>query len=137
MVESLAPKGDEPIGPEEVINIGEMLSENYNNPAKALQLLKVLDRKKITAELLENTKIGKKLAPIVDTPNPENEGDVELIKELSEMKVYLKKKWMHVYKKYKKLKSLNSEELKDDETPKNTKKFDIPYMPNYERIGEQ
>ena len=70
-LEQLAPKGDEPITFEEVISIGEDLEKNAQKPDKALSLLKVLDRKKITADLLSTTKIGKKLAPIIDTPNPE------------------------------------------------------------------
>ena len=70
-LEQLAPKGDEPVTFEEVISIGEDLEKNAQKPDKALSLLKVLDRKKITADLLSTTKIGKKLAPIIDTPNPE------------------------------------------------------------------
>ena len=70
-LEQLAGKGDEPITFEEVISIGEDLEKNAKKPDKALSLLKVLDRKKITADLLSTTKIGKKLAPIIDTPNPE------------------------------------------------------------------
>ena len=70
-LEQLAPKGDEPITFEEVISIGEDLEKNAQKPDKALSLLKVLDRKMITADLLSTTKIGKKLAPIIDTPNPE------------------------------------------------------------------
>lgn len=70
-LEQLAPKGDEPITFEEVISIGEDLEKNAQKPDKALSLLKVLERKKITADLLSTTKIGKRLAPIIDTPNPE------------------------------------------------------------------
>ena len=70
-LEQLAPKGNEPIAFEEVVNIGEDLEKNAQKPDKALALLKILDRKKITAELLTSTKIGKKLAPIADTPNPD------------------------------------------------------------------
>ena len=79
-LEQLAPKGDEPITFEEVISIGEDLEKNAQKPDKALSLLKVLDRKKITADLLSTTKIGKKLAPIIDTPNPE-------VPELSDTKL--------------------------------------------------
>lgn len=81
MVEKLAPKGDEIITSEEVISLGEDLEKNFNNPSTALKILKILDRKKITAELLESTKIGKKLAPISDTANPENgeSNDSELL----------------------------------------------------------
>ena len=95
-LEQLAPKGNEPIAFEEVVNIGEELEKNAQKPDKALAILKILDRKKITAELLTSTKIGKKLAPIADTPNPEvpELSDAALLKELSEMKQYLKKKWM-------------------------------------------
>ena len=76
----------------------------FNKPDKALSLLKLLDRKKITAEMLSQTKIGKKLAPIIDTPNPEAPEltDTSLLKEVLEMKQYLKKKWSEIYKKYKK-----------------------------------
>ena len=52
MVEELAPKGDEPITPEEVVSIGVDLDDNFKNPKKALQLLKILDRKNITGTML-------------------------------------------------------------------------------------
>ena len=54
--------------------------------------------------MLSQTKIGKRLAPIIDTPNPEAPEltDTSLLKEVLEMKQYLKKKWSEIYKKYKK-----------------------------------
>ena len=53
--------------------------------------------------MLTGTKIGKKLALISDEPNPEKgENDLELLKEIQEMKAYLRKKWSTVYKKFKK-----------------------------------
>ena len=129
MVETISPKEDEPITSEEVINHGEDLVENKDNPANALKILKILRRKEITPDMLTGTKIGKKLAIIADEPNPEKgDNDLELLQELREMKAYLRKKWSAVYKKFKKQKSI--EEVKEKEVPKQKKeKFEIPYIP--------
>ena len=63
MVESAAP---EPITSEEVIELGAQLVKIKNDPEKALKLLKVLDRKGITAKMLLETKIGKSLTAVND-----------------------------------------------------------------------
>ena len=43
---------DEPIGKEEVLDLGESLHRVKNDPQKSLNLLRLLNRKAITAELL-------------------------------------------------------------------------------------
>ena len=95
MLKEIAPKTDEPITQEEVISIGEDLAKNARCPAKALKILKILDRKMITGDMLKDTLIGKKLAPIITEQNPEipDTNDEDLMKELKEMKDYLKAKW--------------------------------------------
>ena len=55
---------------DEVREIGVELEKHKNNPTKALQLLKILERKAITPTILEDTKIGKRLKPIIEQPNP-------------------------------------------------------------------
>ena len=95
MVEAIAPKTDEPVTPEEIVSIGEDLAKNARCPAQALKLLKILDKKMITGDMLKETLIGKKLAPIITEHNPEipDTNDEDLMKELKEMKDYLKAKW--------------------------------------------
>ena len=97
---------------------------------KALQLLKILDRKQISGQMLLDTKIGKKLAIISCIPNPENpDSDAQKMRELKEMKEYLKKKWQTVYNSYKKVKELKKVEPEVEEE-KAPEKFTIPYIPN-------
>ena len=62
---------DQPIGVEEARELGAELEKYKNDPIKALQLLKILERKAITPTILEETKIGKRLKPIIEQPNPE------------------------------------------------------------------
>ena len=62
-------KLDEPISVEEAREIGVELEKYKNDPIKALQLLKVLERKAITPTILEETKIGKRLKPIIEKPS--------------------------------------------------------------------
>ena len=128
MVEEIAPKTDEPITQEEVISIGEDLAKNAKNPATALKILKILDKKMITGEMLKETLIGKKLAPIITEHNPEipDTNDEKLMTELKEMRDSLKAKWQTVYNNHKKSKKLH-EEVKVDPKPK--EKFDIPFIP--------
>jgi len=71
MVEALAQPTNEPVTTEELVNIGEDIQQYCKNPVKALQLLKILDRKQISGQMLLDTKIGKKLAIISCLPNPE------------------------------------------------------------------
>ena len=66
---------------------------------KPLKLLKVLDTKLITAELLIDTKIGKALTAVNDTPEASN--DASLLDEVTKMKEHLKNKWKQVHAKYK------------------------------------
>ena len=135
----LAPKGNEPISEEEVLSLGEDLGSNSRNPATALKILKILDRKDITATHLEKTKIGKKLTAVIDTPDPEvaESNEAQLMQELTEMKAYLKKKWLQVHKRHKKLKSMSSE-LNEPDTPAadEEEKFEIPYIPQETTTGD-
>ena len=59
------------------------------------------------------------------------------MQELSEMKAYLKKKWMQVYKKHKKLKQLKEEKKESDSPKRDKEKFDIPYIPKDIDTGDQ
>ena len=95
MVEELASPTNEPITPEELISLGEILKAYSKLPAKALKILKVLDKKKITGQMLLDTKIGKKLAMLTTEPNPDipDTNDADLMRELKEMIAYLKAKW--------------------------------------------
>ena len=78
--------------------------------------------------MLTGTKIGKKLALISDEPNPEKgDDDLEILKEIQEVKAYLRKKWGNLYKRFKKQKSM--EEVKLKEQPKKQEKFEIPFIP--------
>ena len=56
----------EAISPDEVKEFGKKLMDNREVPATALSILKVLDRKAITAEHLIETKIGKSLTAVSD-----------------------------------------------------------------------
>ena len=130
-LESLAAPTNEPITPEELVSLGEDITQHCKNPTKALQLLKVLDRKKITGKMLLDTKIGKKLAIITTVPNPDipDTNDEKKMRELKEMKEYLKKKWQTAYTKYKEMKELRKE-VPYVEPPKILEKYPIPYIPN-------
>ena len=75
-------------------DLGLQLRKNKDNADTALQLLKILDTKKITAELLIATLIGKALSSVNDTV--EEGRDVEKLKELTKMKEHLKSKWKKV-----------------------------------------
>ena len=135
---------DEPISPEEVKELGAELEKHKHNPHKALQILKILDRKKITPAILEDTKIGKRLAPVIEQPNPEiaDSQDTALLKQISEMKSKLKTKWKQVYKQYKK--EAVTEERKDETNhfkityatrPEDTVK--VPYIPENINLGNE
>ena len=53
----------------------------------------MLDRKKISAEQLKSTMIGKRLTAVKDTDFE----DVELATQIKEIKDLLKKKWTAIY----------------------------------------
>ncbi len=57
---------NEAISSEELLQIGVQLHKEKNDPDRALKLLKILDRKLITAEHLIATKIGKALTAVQD-----------------------------------------------------------------------
>lgn len=94
----------EAISPDEVKEFGKKLMDNREVPATALSILKVLDRKAITAEHLIETKIGKSLTAVSDQPNPEREqsDNPEILEQITRMKEQLKAKWMKVHQAYKK-----------------------------------
>lgn len=100
MVETPEQRVEEEVGPEEVKDLGLQLRKNKDNADTALQLLKILDTKKITAELLIATLIGKALSSVNDTV--EEGRDVEKLKELTKMKEHLKSKWKKTHAEYKK-----------------------------------
>ena len=90
---------EEPISDAEVLVLGEQLRKNKDDPSIALKLLKILDGKRITAELLIDTKIGKALTAVNDSP--EGGRDLEQLKEVTRMKEHLKNKWKQVHALYK------------------------------------
>ena len=77
MVEAPESFVEEDISSEEVKELGLALRKNKDDAEKALQLLKILDTKKITAELLIETLIGKALTAVNDTVNENRSEDVE------------------------------------------------------------
>jgi len=85
----------QPISPEELVELGLSLDKYKNTPVEALKLLKVLDNKTITALLLRDTKIGKRLTAVNE--NPENSSAPELHSQIAGMKEHLKKKWSFIY----------------------------------------
>ena len=65
MVETLCSVAPlEPISPEELVELGNNLDKVKQNPEHSLKLLKVLERKQITYQLLIDTKIGKRLSAV-------------------------------------------------------------------------
>lgn len=98
------PKGREaPVTDEEVQTLSEQLYKNKNDPEKALNLLKVLDSKAVTARHLIDIKIGKSLTAVSEVPDPERQclDTPELLKEVSKMKEHLKRKWKQIHAEYK------------------------------------
>lgn len=95
---------EEPITAEELIELGCALEKVKDQARSALQILKVLERKKITAELLVETKIGKKLSMVKD----DYADDTKVAGDIILYKAGLKKKWQIIYKKSK---PVNEEEL--------------------------
>ena len=59
-------KANELITVEETCHLGNELEKHSQNPYKALQILKLLERKAITPKILAETKIGKKLKPVIE-----------------------------------------------------------------------
>ena len=97
--ESKVARPEEPISIVEVLELGEQLRKKKDDPSNALKLLKILDGKRITAELLIDTKIEKVLKAVND--RPEEGRDVEQLKEVTRMKEHLKNKWKQVQALYK------------------------------------
>ena len=94
---------EEPISPEELLEIGIQLRAKKDEPADALKILKILDRKQVTAKLLIDTKIGKCLTAVNEEPDPEKASlaTVEHLKEVVKMKEHLKTKWKKIHAEYK------------------------------------
>lgn len=90
----------EPISQEELIELGISLDKVKSNPEQSLKLLKVLDRKIVTAQMLVDTKIGKRLSAVEEKQGPTTGSDV--IEEIRNLKERLKKRWTDVYKRTKK-----------------------------------
>lgn len=65
---------EEGISVEEVLELRKQLRTHKDDPEKALQLLKILNKKCITAELLIETLIGKALTGVNDKPGPGRHG---------------------------------------------------------------
>ena len=65
-----------------------------------MKLLRVLDRKIVTAQMLVDTKIGKRLSAVEEKRGPTT--GTEIIEEIKDLKERLKKRWTEVYKRTKK-----------------------------------
>ena len=77
---------EQPISEEELLELGTQLDKHKCELEKALQLLKILDKKQVTAQLLIDTKIGKRLTAV----NEKSGTDVQVQEKVVEMKNYLK-----------------------------------------------
>jgi hypothetical protein len=91
MVEKLV---DQSITEDELLEIGLQLEKNKSDGYNALKLLKLLEKKDVTAMLLKKTMIGKKLTAVVE----EFADDAKLTEDLKFYKQTIKKKWLTVYK---------------------------------------
>ena len=86
-----------------MLDLGDSLGRSKNDPQKALNILKLLDRKAITGPQLIETKIGKRLTAVSDKPDSERPtaDTPELLEEVTKMKDHLKKKWTLVHQEFK------------------------------------
>ena len=91
MVENLV---DQSITEDELLEIGLQLEKNKSDGHNALKLLKLLEKKDVTAMLLKKTMIGKKLTAVEE----EFADDAKLTEDLKFYKQTIKKKWLTVYK---------------------------------------
>ena len=57
---------EETFSSDELVELGRALEQVKDDAGRALPILKVLGSKKVTAELLIDTKIGKKLTMVKD-----------------------------------------------------------------------
>jgi flagellin-specific chaperone FliS len=103
MVDKLKVLADTPleqIGEDELTELGNELDKVKEVPASALKILKVLTNKKVTAELLKSTLIGKRIMSVsIDEVN--YDGDASLLSDVKEIKDSLYRQWKAVYKKQK------------------------------------
>lgn len=90
-----------------MLELGVALRKNKDDPEKALQLLRVLDGKCITAEILIETLIGKALTSVNDRAEPGRpcNDTPDLLERLTKMKDHLKSKWRKAHADYKKNKA--------------------------------
>jgi len=87
----------EPISPEELVELGNTLDKFKQNPEQSLKLLKVLERKQITYQLLIDTKIGKRLSAVEEKPD----AGTDVVEAIKGLKEKLKKRWTEVYRRTK------------------------------------
>ena len=87
----------ESITQEELVELGIALDKHKQNPEQSLKLLKVLDKKLITAKLLIESKIGKRLSAVEE----KSETEIDKEQEIKDLKEKLKKRWTDVYKRSK------------------------------------
>lgn len=64
-----------------------------------MKLLKILERKILTAKLLVDTKIGKRLSAVEEKQGPTT--GPQIIDEIKTLKERLKSRWTEVYKRSK------------------------------------
>jgi hypothetical protein len=124
MVESLCSTPIlEPISKEELIELGISLDKAKENSELSLKLLKVLEKKNVTASLLVDTKIGKRLSAVEEKQGPTTGSEV--IDEIKGLKERLKKRWTDVYKRSKvKAQEVAKKEIEAD----NSDGVKIPYF---------
>lgn len=119
MVDKLAV--EESFTSDELIELGCDLEKAKDDGSRALSILKVLEKKSLTADQLVDTKIGKKLS-IVKEDYPD---DVELAGDIKFFKDQLKKKWTAIYKNSKPKKE---EALKQKNSEEQCKVLKIPFI---------
>ena len=98
---------------DELIELGNSLEKVKDDGRSALSILKVLEKKSLTAEQLVDTKIGKKLSSVKE----EHPDDVELAEDIRLFKDLLKKKWTNIYKASKAKREETLSSKKSEEKP--------------------
>lgn len=128
-----------------MLELSQQLYKNKNDPEKALKLLKLFDRKEVTARHLIDTKVGKSLTAVNEKPDAERqcEDTPELLKEVARMKEHLKRKWKQVHAEYKNKQATPKPTPKSQAAAQESKslsvpcKVSIPYMPERVDTGDQ
>ena len=126
---------EEAITSEELIELGKQLKDANEDPELAVKIMRVLDRKAVTAKLLIATKVGKCLTTVCDKPNPEKPllATTDKVAEVSVVKENLMRKWKQVYADYKSQKAAVTEKpvLKKAESVVSVSTMDLDSKPMF------